>query len=197
MRQLTITGVLLLAAAAVGFGVGFLTFKPKLTAAREEAETMKTQMQTLETQSQAKQRAADDEIAKLRADLMRTRNELTRVNADLIKARTELAQLKASLEQPQTPSAPSAPTAAEVGKAPVPSPAVSAGSSSSPAVSAVSSKPVSGTREYVIKEGDSFWKIAATQLGSGIRYKEILQLNPTLSPDKPLEVGAKILIPAK
>jgi nucleoid-associated protein YgaU len=49
----------------------------------------------------------------------------------------------------------------------------------------------------VIKEGDSFWKIAASQLGSGARYKEIIELNPHISPDKPLVIGTKIRIPAK
>jgi nucleoid-associated protein YgaU len=159
---------------------------------------LKTQLETLETQSQAKQRAADDEIARLRAELMRTRNELARVNTDLIKVRTDFAQYKASLEQqtPQTSSSPTAQAAPEGVKSPGQGPTTASAAPSS-ATASVSSPAVPGTREYVIKEGDSFWKIAASQLGSGTRYKEILQLNPTLSPNKPLEIGTKILIPAK
>lgn len=203
-------GVLLLAAAAVGFGIGFLASKPKINAARAETEEVRTQLQNLELQSQAKQRAADDEIAKLRAELMRTRNDLTRANTDLIKARTDLAQMKTALEQmaasgsaSQPAAEPdkavasvSSPTAPSTSAPAAASPVAAAPSPSSPSPTSSSAAPA-GTREYVIKEGDSLWKIAATQLGNGTRYKEILQLNPHLSPNKSLEVGSKIRIPAK
>lgn len=32
-------------------------------------------------------------------------------------------------------------------------------------------------RQYTVKRGDSLWRIAKTQLGSGLRYTEIMQLN--------------------
>jgi len=51
-------------------------------------------------------------------------------------------------------------------------------------------------REYVIKENDTLWKIAARYLGAGNRYEEIVQLNKTMNPDK-LVVGTKLKLPAK
>lgn len=32
-------------------------------------------------------------------------------------------------------------------------------------------------QEYTVQKGDSLWKIAQEQLGSGTRYTEIMQLN--------------------
>ena len=49
------------------------------------------------------------------------------------------------------------------------------------------------TRTYVVKKGDSYWKIAAEQLGKGSRYQEIQKLNNS----KALHAGMKILIPLK
>ena len=48
-------------------------------------------------------------------------------------------------------------------------------------------------RIYVVKKGDSYWKIAAEQLGKGSRYPEIQKLNNS----KALHAGMKILIPLK
>jgi nucleoid-associated protein YgaU len=51
---------------------------------------------------------------------------------------------------------------------------------------------------YTVEEGDSLWKIAASQLGDGNRYKEIIKLNPNISPDgRNLAVGTKLKIPAR
>lgn len=37
-----------------------------------------------------------------------------------------------------------------------------------------------GTRKYTVREGESLWQIAAAQLGSGPRYRELETLNPQL-----------------
>lgn len=55
------------------------------------------------------------------------------------------------------------------------------------------STPVVQNRTYVVKKGDSYWKIAAQQLGKGSRYPEIQKLNG----NKALYAGMKILIPLK
>jgi nucleoid-associated protein YgaU len=51
---------------------------------------------------------------------------------------------------------------------------------------------------YTVKDGDSLWEIAASQLGDGNRYKEIIKLNPNVSTDgKNLAVGTKLKIPTR
>jgi nucleoid-associated protein YgaU len=51
---------------------------------------------------------------------------------------------------------------------------------------------------YVVKEGDSLWKIAAAQLGDGNRYKEIVKMNSNiLSSEDDIAVGMQLKMPAK
>jgi nucleoid-associated protein YgaU len=51
---------------------------------------------------------------------------------------------------------------------------------------------------YVVKEGDSLWKIAATQLGDGNRYREIVKINSNvLSSEDDIAVGMQLKMPAK
>jgi len=53
-------------------------------------------------------------------------------------------------------------------------------------------------RWYVVKDGDSLWKIAADQLGNGSRYKEISKLNPSIASDEDnLDVGARLRLPSR
>ncbi len=53
-------------------------------------------------------------------------------------------------------------------------------------------------RFYVVKEGDSLWKISAEQLGNGIRYKEISTLNAgAMTSADDLSVGLRLKIPPK
>lgn len=51
-------------------------------------------------------------------------------------------------------------------------------------------------RTYTIKRGDTLYSIAERLLGDPKRYKEILQLNPQVTPRK-LHPGAKIAIPPR
>lgn len=47
-----------------------------------------------------------------------------------------------------------------------------------------------------VKPGDSLWKFAASRLGDGRRWRELLTLNPGLpNPDR-LEVGSQIAVPS-
>ena len=49
---------------------------------------------------------------------------------------------------------------------------------------------------YVVREGDSLWKIAAEQLGNGGRYPEISELNADiLEDDDNLFVGMRLRLP--
>jgi len=53
-------------------------------------------------------------------------------------------------------------------------------------------------RQYVVREGDSLWQIAAEQLGDGTRYEEISELNTDILEDEDyLPVGTQLRMPAR
>ena len=53
-----------------------------------------------------------------------------------------------------------------------------------------------GGRYYVVRQDDNLWNIAAAQLGSGARYKEIAQLNAGQLPDpSSLSIGMRLRLP--
>ena len=53
-------------------------------------------------------------------------------------------------------------------------------------------------RQYVVREGDSLWRIAAQQLGDGARYKELSEINADiLGSEDYLAVGMSLRIPAR
>lgn len=53
-------------------------------------------------------------------------------------------------------------------------------------------------REYVVRQDDNLWRIAAEQLGSGSRYLEIAKLNAsTLEDEDNVPVGMRLKIPAQ
>ena len=53
-------------------------------------------------------------------------------------------------------------------------------------------------RQYVVREGDSLWQIAAEQLGDGTRYEEINELNADIVEDEDyLTVGMHLRIPVQ
>jgi nucleoid-associated protein YgaU len=41
----------------------------------------------------------------------------------------------------------------------------------------IGDRDITDTPVYVVKPGDTLWDIAANQLGNGLRYKEIAELN--------------------
>src|SRR5262249_18445120 len=58
------------------------------------------------------------------------------------------------------------------------------------------SKPISGKLILVtVKPGDTLWKFAASRLGDGHRWQELLSLNPGLRNPDLLEVGSQIVVP--
>lgn len=52
------------------------------------------------------------------------------------------------------------------------------------------------TKYYVVKEGDSLWKIADKQLGNKERFREIIKLN-ALNDEDYLKIGQRLIIPAR
>ena len=77
----------------------------------------------------------------------------------------------------------------------------SAANTSKPASAPKAEKPAPAAKAgsvYVVKEGDSLWKIAATQLGDGNRYREIVKINSNvLSSEDDIAVGMQLKMPAK
>ena len=53
-----------------------------------------------------------------------------------------------------------------------------------------------GERIYVIQQNDSLWKIAERELGNGLRYTELAELN-NLTENSVLQVGQKLRLPEK
>ncbi len=51
-------------------------------------------------------------------------------------------------------------------------------------------------RTYRVQEGDDLWHISRKHLGSAMRYKEILPLNPGISP-KRLRAGQILRLPLR
>ena len=53
-------------------------------------------------------------------------------------------------------------------------------------------------KKYIVRDGDSLWKIAEEQLGSGDRYYEIIKLNRSIISDEDvLAVGMVLRIPER
>lgn len=59
-----------------------------------------------------------------------------------------------------------------------------------------STKDAGADRSYVVGKGDTFGRIAQTQLGSSKRVDEIRELNPSVDPTR-LRVGQRIKLPKK
>jgi nucleoid-associated protein YgaU len=54
------------------------------------------------------------------------------------------------------------------------------------------------TQWYIVQQGDSLWKIAASQLGDGSRYKEIVKLNAgILNNEDDIAVGMRLKMPPR
>ncbi|HCO96699.1 MAG TPA: hypothetical protein DIU00_22635 [Phycisphaerales bacterium] len=54
------------------------------------------------------------------------------------------------------------------------------------------------SREYIVREGDNLWRIAAKQLGDGSRYTEISKVNTDILEDQnTLIVGMRLRMPAR
>ena len=50
--------------------------------------------------------------------------------------------------------------------------------------------------EYIVRDGDTLWNIAAEQLGDACRYKEISKLNSgILKNDHDLTIGMRLILP--
>ncbi len=69
-------------------------------------------------------------------------------------------------------------------------------SASAPSARAEEAAAPAGVRVHRVRAGDSPYKLARKYLGSGMRYQEILDLNPGVDPNR-LKIGQKLKIPAR
>jgi nucleoid-associated protein YgaU len=79
-----------------------------------------------------------------------------------------------------------------------PSTSASPAKASPPLSPAKVSPPAKPVNIYIVKEGDSLWRIAADQLGDGNRYREIVKLNSdVLASEDDIQVDMKLKLPAR
>jgi len=162
---------MLLVGIVIGTGVGMLISKPTIDKGQTERDQLLTQMQMAKAESEETIQRAATKIARNENELARVKNLLIRTDAELKKVRAELQGIKTPMQGTTAPEVViTTPTAT---------------TSTSPTV------------DYTIKDGDSFWKIALEQLGDGLRYTEILKLNPDIPENQSLTIGMKIKIPAE
>lgn len=67
-----------------------------------------------------------------------------------------------------------------------------------PAAEKPQPKP-SGRRQYVVRDGDRLWQIAAKQCGDPLKYKEIVKLNPGILKNEhtTLQIGMSLNLPTQ
>lgn len=180
-----------------GIGAGFLINKPKLDQSKAAYTELQTKMQEAEKNSAQQLDLVKADNARISTENKRVNTELTRYKSEYIRANTELARVSTEFNKlkesilPQAEVSEQAASATPAAAAPGAATAQPASATSAPA------KAVVAAGEYVIKDGDNLWKIAADQLGSGIRFKEIIAVNPGITEKTTLEVGSKIKLPAK
>lgn len=173
--------IVLLIGIGIGFGIGTMLSKPKIEQGQTEIKTLTEQLDA----SKADKAASEEVIRKASTEIARYKNELSRTKSALTQTVTQLANVKAKLEKMRSETEPVTVAAQSISK------------TSSQETTAIKSALPVGTVEYTVKEGDSLWNIAQNELGNGIRFKEIIELNPGLSENTVLQTGMKLKIPAK
>ena len=80
-------------------------------------------------------------------------------------------------EQPETPDQPESPADTETPAQP--------------------EQPAGDPQTYTVQSGDCLWDIAARELGSGLRWSEIYELNRDIlsDPDR-IQIGQELVLPA-
>ncbi len=161
--------VMLLVGIGIGTGVGMLISKPKIDKGQKDFEQLQTQMQTAKAES-------EKTIARNENEITRMKDFVKQITMQLAKAKAELEAIKGGNPE----SALTSPEAAE------PEVVITTPIGTAPATSAI---------DYTVEENDSLWKIAEEQLGNGIRYQEIIDLNDGVTENTVLHKGMKLKLP--
>ena len=168
-----------LAALALGVGIGFgistMISKPKIEKSQREFEQFQAQMKT--------DKAKADEIAA--NTIARKDREIENLNDVVKNTLSKLSTIQTTSGGKTTP----APATGTTQPQTILNPAVE----QTPAGTAGATKTI----VYTVQEGDSFWVIAENELGDGLRYKEIIELNPPMTEKQTLKPGMKIKLPAE
>jgi nucleoid-associated protein YgaU len=169
MNQKVVQAVIAIVGLGVGLAVGVMITNSK---SKPVIADLQSKLQQSETTS--RERISNYGIA-----VNRLNNELRQAKIELQQANIELEKLK-----------PSAPAAEAV--------AIAAPENKKTAAAPDDNSIPGAAKLYTVKDGDSLWKIAASQLGDGNRYKEIIKLNPNVSADgENLTVGTKLKMPTR
>lgn len=131
-------------------------------------------------QQQVETLQGQNETLALRVEELESLLQRSEASARAAIARAEM-QPPATAARPTAPTAPARPRTAQTPRS---------ASTAQPQASA-------GRTVYTVVEGDNLWNIARRQLGRGIRYKEILDLNPSVSTNEPLAIGTRLILPAR
>lgn len=193
-KQAIIYLLILLVGLAGGTGIGFLLTKSRLDAAGARLDELNTELETIRSQAEADVKTANAKVSRLEADLVKARNDVMRKNTELERAQTQMTRMKSVIDQALQRQQPTgqAPTAQTT-----PTRTTRSATTAPAARTAAPGGAAEGMRDYTIKDGDSLWKIAAAELSSGMRYKDILALNPNINENTVLTVGATIKIPTR
>lgn len=173
MKRITLYAIIAAAGIAVGTVGSLSVTTPKINKLKASMSDMISMTHQMETQSQQKIRTADAQILRLNTELARVRTEL-----DNFKT-AQVPQAGAPVEQP-----------AQVVSQDIAKKSPKDNAAQKPATAENPQKI------YIVKEGDSFWKIAAAELGNGSRYQEIAKLNPNINTDN-MKIGTKLALPPK
>ena len=179
MKQMIASIAALALGIGIGVGIGMAVSKSKVNESKIKIEALQAQMEASKEESEKTIRKAAEEIARLNKSLNGYQAMFSPLKNELERVKGELAQLKSQNIQPVVTAPP-----AETTTKPVTNPAAAV-------------PPSVPSTEYIVKDGDSLWKIAEQQLGDGMRYKEILLLNPAISENQTLIVGTKLKIPSQ
>jgi hypothetical protein len=167
LKKIVLSVVMVVVGAGIGFGSAMMIDKPKMDKSKTEITDLQGRVQQAESQMQENSRTS---------------------GARIMQLNVELSQVRAELDQAKAAAATTVVKAVDSVKAPV---------LNANAVAPLTDPSQGPTTEYTIKDGDSFWSIAQSQLGNGDRAKEISKLNPDAASRKYLIVGSKLKLPAK